>query len=119
MMTLTELRNTLQADPSAIEFNDVIQLIDQLYHYTPTDFTNGLGSDCVINKAGTNEGSCRLFAFALAQQLSTQETLACFGRYYREDVLNKPEGNDHSNIRNFIKYGWEGISFSGSALQAK
>jgi hypothetical protein len=34
-------------------------------------------------------------------------------------VLKHPEGTDHQNIRNFIKTGWNGIEFSGSALVRK
>ena len=44
-----------------------------------------------------------------------ETTLKCFGRFY-QDVLNTPEGNDHGNIRNFMKSGWAGIKFSGEAI---
>ena len=40
--------------------------------------------------------------------LSKEETLALFGGYYR-DVVATPEGDDHPNIRNFMKSGWEGV----------
>jgi len=33
--------------------------------------------------------------------------------------LKNPTGNDHQNIRNFIKSGWNGISFEGDALTKK
>ena len=32
-----------------------------------------------------------------------------FGEHYRS-VKENPEGDDHQNIRNFMKYGWEGTS---------
>jgi hypothetical protein len=48
--------------------------------------------------------------------LNEKQTLACFGKYYREDVLRHPENDDHANIRNFMLYGWEGIVFEGEAL---
>lgn len=96
------------------EFEDTQSLISALYDYTPTAFTNG----DVENAAGQNEGSCKIFAFAKEQQLDQESTLRCFGRFYR-DVLETPEGTDHGNIRNFMKYGWEGISFDGSALGKK
>jgi hypothetical protein len=70
----------------------------------------------VVNESGTNEGSCKIFAFAQLNDLSVEQTLACFGKYYREDVLENPEGNDHGNIRNFMISGWEGVKFSCEAL---
>ena len=50
------------------------------------------------------------------QNLSEEATLACFGAYYYEDVLKNPNGTDHQNIRNFMKTGWDGIAFYGSAI---
>ena len=42
-----------------------------------------------------------------------------WGQYYR-DVLKNPDGDDHQNIRNFMKYGWEGVPFeNGIALTRK
>ena len=75
-------------------------------------------NDDAINEAGKNSGSCKLFSFAQINQLTKQQTLNCFGNYYK-DVLNTPEGNDHQNIRNFMKTGWEGIVFEGEALSKK
>ncbi|WP_188863865.1 HopJ type III effector protein, partial [Aliivibrio fischeri] len=46
-------------------------------------------------------------------------TLACFGQYYRHDVLENPQGDDHQNIRNFMVTGWAGVQFKTQALQAK
>ena len=51
--------------------------------------------------------------------LDQEQTLTCFGDYYRKDVLEHPEGSDHANIRNFIKSGWSGIKFETQALKAK
>jgi hypothetical protein len=51
--------------------------------------------------------------------LSVEDTLALFGDYYRMDVLQHPEGNDHQNIRRFMQDGWAGIAFDGEALQAR
>ncbi|MCV6037542.1 HopJ type III effector protein, partial [Escherichia coli] len=64
-------------------------------------------------------GSCKIFAFGLLNTLDKEATVACFGRFYREDVLLHPENNDHQNIRNFMVTGWEGIQFETSALTAK
>lgn len=100
-----------------IDFEDTIQLINQLYNYHPSGFSNGL-SQPMINQAGQNEGSCRIFAFAQLNQLSEAQTLACFGRFYQE-VLNDPQGTGHGNIRAFMRDGWAGISFDGKALISK
>jgi len=113
-----ELNNFLQRlndAPDSIAFNEVIALIESLYDFTPTTFSNG----GLVSEAGQNSGSCKIFSFAQLQGLTEQQTLACFGAYYRDDVLLHPEGTDHQNIRNFIKTGWAGISFQGSALSAK
>jgi len=95
-----------------IEFKEVIELIDSLYTFTPTAFRNG----DYHNEAGQNNGSCKLFSFAKLHGFSKQKTLACFGTYYTDDVVKHPNGTDHQNIRNFIRYGWEGIEFQGIAL---
>lgn len=115
-MTLNELLNLIDTQAESIRFEAVIDVINSCYHYTLTAFSNGLGEDRFLNEAGSNEGSCRVFAFAKAQGLSQQQTLHCFGQYYHHDVLQNPEGNDHANIRNFMRYGWDGIVFHGVAL---
>ena len=101
-----------------ISFNETIDVITQNYHYQPTEFSNGLGKHRLINKAGSNEGSCKIFCFAKINQLNEQQTLNLFGDFYRHDVLNNPTGTDHQNIRNFIQYGWAGVSFPSPSLTA-
>jgi hypothetical protein len=107
--------HTLKTAPNTITFQDTIALIDAHYDFTPTAFRNGE----LQNEAGQNNGSCKLFSFAKLHKLTQLQTLYCFGAYYREDVLQQPHGTDHQNIRNFIKHGWEGITFQGEALQSK
>ena len=102
-----------------LEFEETMALIEAHYTYTPARFSNGLDSDAVVNEAGSNEGSCKIFAFAQLNSLNADQTLACFGRFYRSDVLQNPDGNDHANIRNFIRHGWAGICFEQPALTAK
>jgi hypothetical protein len=104
---------------SPVDFNETMTVIAENFDYQPTEFCNGLAEDLLINPASTNEGSCKIFAFARIQQLTQQQTLNLFGDYYRVDVLNNPEGISHRNIRNFMRYGWEGISFIGEPLIAK
>lgn len=105
----------LKDTPESITFAETIATIEENYDFTPTAFENGLQH----NAAGENLGSCKIFSFAEIQNLSEAATLACFGSYYYEDVLKNPSGTDHQNIRNFMKTGWDGIAFYGSALVLK
>ncbi len=114
-MTIAAFLEKLKKTPEAIVFSETIATIEENYDFTPTAFENGLQH----NAAGENSGSCKLFSFAEIQNLSEAETLACFGAYYYEDVLQNPNGTDHQNIRNFMKTGWDGIAFYGSALVLK
>ena len=114
-MTLEKLLQQLHDAPDSIIFNDTMTVIETLYQFTPTSFSNG----SLHNEAGKNSGSCKIFSFARLHDLSQQQTLHCFGNYYREDVLNNPDGSDHQNIRNFMRSGWDGIVFNGSALTPK
>ncbi|UOA08973.1 HopJ type III effector protein [Methylobacter sp. S3L5C] len=100
----------------AVSFDETIAVITENYHYQATEFSNGLNEHTLISKAGTNEGSCKIFAFAEIHHLDPQKTLNLFGDYYRLDVLSNPQGSDHKNIRNFMICGWEGICFKGEAL---
>jgi len=70
------------------------------------------------SSAGSNEGSCKILAFAKMQKLTQEQTLALFGGYYRDDVLKHPNGDDHANIRNFMLCGWAGVSFDGEPLMS-
>ena len=117
-MTIEQLINLIQSEPENLQFEQVMDTIAEHYDYTPARFSNGIGDEQVINEAGTNEGSCKVFAFAQMNLLNAEETLACFGQYYR-DVLNTPQGSDHANIRSFMRHGWEGISFGSQALISK
>jgi len=102
-----------------ISFDETISVISENYIYQAAEFTNGLATDVLTNAAGTNEGSCKIFAFAQINQLDQQQTLSLFGDFYKKDVLDDPTGSGHQNIRNFMRYGWEGISFSKPALNPK
>ncbi|WP_338647028.1 HopJ type III effector protein [Flavobacterium sp. KS-LB2] len=114
-MTIATFLEKLNTTPEAITFAETIAVIEANYDFTPTAFENGTQH----NAAGENSGSCKLFSFSEIQNLSEEATLSCFGAYYYDDVLKNPNGTDHQNIRNFIKTGWEGIGFYGSALVLK
>lgn len=98
-----------------VEFNEVMQVITDNYQYKASRFSNGE----LVNEAGSNEGSCKLFTFAKLNGLTEQQTLWCFGQYYRDDVLKNPQGVDHGNIRNFMITGWHGINFDKVALSSR
>ena len=118
-MQLDELIDKLRNAPETVEFQEVINVIDKYYIYTPASFTNGPDDSAVINKPGENEGSCKIFSFAQINKLDQMQTLNCFGRYYRDDVLKNPEGTDHQNIRTFIRHGWEHVNFEKTALEQR
>lgn len=117
--SIEQFLQRIKSTPDEITFEETIAVIEAHYDYTPTAFRNGLGADAVFNAAGTNAGSCRIFAFARLHDLTVEQTLACFGRFYREDVLGNPGGIDHANIRTFMRDGWAGISFEGEPLSAR
>ncbi len=114
-MTIENFLEKLKNTPDEIDFNELMELIDKHYDFTPTVFDNG----DLHNDAGENSGSCKLFSFAKLQERSEEQTLACFGIYYRDDVLKNLDADNHQNIRNFMKSGWAGIKFDGEALQTK
>lgn len=106
-------------DHTPVSFNETIAVISDNYCYHASEFSNGLNEHKLINLAGTNEGSCKIFAFALIHQLTESQTLNLFGDYYRVDVLTDPNGSGHQNIRNFMRDGWQGIVFKNTALTVK
>lgn len=115
MSQLTAFLQKLNDDPEAVAFTDTMAAIDSQYNFSPTAFSNG----DLENEAGQNNGSCKIFAFAQLQGLDVTKTLACFGDYYRKDVLENPQATDHQNIRNFMQTGWEGIKFRDVVLTEK
>lgn len=96
------------------DFEDTLALSERHFEYQPTGFHNGP----VFNKAGENEGSCKVFALGQAGNLNEADTLSLFGRHY-QGVLNNPAGSDHANIRQFISTGWSGIRFDGIPLRPR
>ena len=118
-MTLNDYLKNLTENPKSIQFTDTIAVIEANYTFTAYNFNNhGL-----LSSASENNGSCKIFAFAKLNDLSKQNTLDCFGKFYREDVLQNPKGNDHMNIRTFMlapePTPFLGITFEGEPLKAK
>ena len=114
-MILEDFLAKLKSNPKQIDFSETMTVIETYYQFTPTAFTNGT----LKNAEDQNSGSCKLFAFAVDQKLTAEETLACFGTYYFEDVLINPEEIGHQNIRNFIATGFEGLDFKTFPLKKK
>lgn len=114
-MNIESFKNKLKESPKQIDFSETMNVVDENYNFTPTAFKNGT----LENAEGQNSGSCKLFAFAKSQNLSKEDTLACFGQYYFDDVLKDPNGSGHQNIRNFMNTGFEGLSFEGEPLAEK
>jgi len=117
-MSVESLLNEIKKSPEVLVFATVIQSIDENYTYEAREFKNGIGDDPLINEAGTNQGSCKVFAFAQINHLNEQETLVCFGEHYR-DVVADPDGESHANIRRFMRDGWAGINFDQCPLVLK
>ena len=114
-MNLNTFLQRLKSAPDSIAFGDTMAVIEASYEFTHAAFKNGE----LVNEQGQNSGSCKLFAFAQLQGFSTQQTLACFGAYYRVDVLQHPDSTDHQNIRNFMRTGWTGIQFNENPLKPR
>ncbi|MBL4744285.1 MAG: HopJ type III effector protein [Cycloclasticus sp.] len=110
MNSIEQLRQAMVS----LQFSETMEIIDALYDFTPSSFSNGN----TRNEAGENNGSCKLFAFAKLNDFTEPQTLALFGEFFR-DVLAAPDGDDHQNIRNFMKTGWAGITFDQPPLTEK
>ncbi len=95
-------------------FTDVLAHIEDMYHYTPSAFTNGNQE----NAADQNQGSAKVFAFAQINHFSKEETLLLFVEHY-ETVLATPTATDHQNIRQFMQNGWEKVVFKNNVLTKK
>lgn len=105
----------VEMDADSLTFESVMELIDTHYESQLLEFKNG----DIVNKQGENEGSAKLLSYAALSELDKETTLKLWGQYYRE-VLQDPTGDSHQNIRNFMKYGWEGVPFeNGIALTRK
>mmetsp|Transcript_16288 Transcript_16288/g.18098 ORF Transcript_16288/g.18098 Transcript_16288/m.18098 type:complete len:218 (-) Transcript_16288:82-735(-) len=105
----------LEMDASDLKFEDVTELIDTHYETGLIEFKNG----DITNKQGENEGSAKVLSYAALSNMDKDMTVKLWGQYYR-DVVADPDGDSHQNIRNFMKYGWDGVPFeNGIALTRK
>lgn len=114
-MKTTDISRILAGvESNQLTFHDVLAFIDAHYNYQPIEFSNGE----VANALGTNEGSAKVFSLAKQHGLNKVDTLKLFAEHYRA-VQNTPQGIDHANIRNFMRYGWAGIGMPINALTLK
>jgi hypothetical protein len=97
-----------------ISFVEVLAFIEKDYLHTPTAFKNGEA----YNEATQNQGSAKVFAFAIINNITEEDTLYLFAEHYQA-VLASPEASDHQNIRQFMINGFAGIEFEGVALTAR
>jgi hypothetical protein len=111
---MQNLLHTILNTNDEVEFSHVMEIIEQHYTFTDSEFTNG----DITNLTGQNSGSCKIFSFATLHDLTSKQTLRCFGQFYN-DVLATPDKHDHQNIRQFIKTAWMGLTFNGTPLQLK
>lgn len=114
-MTIEAFKAKLKETPKQIDFSETMAVVEANYEFTPTAFKNG----SLENAEGQNSGSCKLFGFATAENLTKEETLACFGQYYFVEVLEDPNGEGHQNIRNFMTTGFDGLVFNNTPLSKK
>jgi hypothetical protein len=108
---LKNLLTKLNEQPTTVSLEEALRVIDENYDFVPTEYRNG-GVVIAADKAR----SCKLFAFAILNKLTVEQTLNCFGAHYRDDVLGHPEGFDHQVIRLFLKHGWHGLKFDNFPL---
>lgn len=118
MITLAAFLEKIKND-YPVSFHETMLVITENYNYSPAEFYNGQDSDLIINAPRTNEGSCKIFAFASLHGLDQQQTLNLFGDFYRIEVLENPDSDNHRNIRNFMKYGWAGIKLEKEILKLR
>ncbi len=97
-----------------IAFKEVLAFIEDHYIFSPTAFSNG----DLSNAADQNQGSCKVFALGEILKFDKETTLSLFCEHYQA-VKNTPEGEDHQNIRNFMKTGFEKIAFDKFPLIKK
>ena len=79
---------------------------------------NAFRNGKVANSAEQNQGSCRVLAFALMQNLSAAQALKCFGEHCR-DVLATPGKDNHHNLRRVQAEGLGDIHFEQPPLRRK
>lgn len=98
---------------ATVTFAETLKLIDDNYEYFAVPFKNG----DIENPANVNTGSAKVFSFGLMTKMDEAAVLRLFGEIARD---LKPDGDDHPNIRSFMRNGWSGVEFNnGLAIVSK
>lgn len=113
-MDIDDFLAKLNLSPADLVFADTLAAFDRRFRLTPCTFHNGP----LTNASGTNLGSLRVFALARHLNLNDNQCLALFAEHYRQ-VLATPDGQDHANIRQFMRTGLAGVRFDGEPLAAR
>ncbi|GAA4131443.1 HopJ type III effector protein [Sphingobacterium kyonggiense] len=111
-MTITQLLSNLSNQQA--QFKDVLGYIEEHYHYQASAFKNGKQE----NSSNENQGSAKVLYFAKLENLNQEDTLSLFAEHFQA-VLDRPQGEDHQNIRQFMENGWDGVSFESTVLVPK
>ena len=112
---LVALMRDAEITPEIVEFQKTVEVIELNYDAKPVPFSVG----DVVSEAGQNMGSAKILSLGKLAGLSEVVTLQLFGEIY-QSVVATPEGDDHPNIRSFMKVGWDGVKFpDGPALVPK
>lgn len=93
----------MEMDADSITFEEVMEMINANFETGLIEFKNG----DIVNKQGENAGSAAVLSYGALAGFDKETTLKLWGQYYRE-VLDDPDGDSHQNIRNFMKFGWDG-----------
>ena len=115
-MNTADLITRLAETPESVTFQMAMDVIAADYNYNPSAFTI---ADAISSAAGSNEGSCKILAFAQLNGLDDAATLHCFGDFYRVDVLQHPNAVDHGNIRALMQHGLAAVRFEGEVLRRR
>lgn len=108
-----EFAESIKLGTKPVTLTETLAFIDEHYEYISVGFKCGE----IESQPGENKGSAKIFSFGLMTKMDETAVLRLFGEVYRN---LDPKGSDHPNIRNFIKYGWPGVSFSnGLAIMSK
>jgi 3-hydroxyisobutyrate dehydrogenase-like beta-hydroxyacid dehydrogenase len=113
-MKLDAFLKQLNDDPASVTLDMALSTVGENYEFTPCGYTLG-----GVRFEADKTRSCQLYAFGLLHKLTRQQTLACFGHHYHDDVLKNPQGTDHQTVRLFMKYGWDGLKLDAMPLKAR
>lgn len=108
-----EFVEKIKKNEITVTYQETIDFLDKHYDYFEVPFKCG----DISYEPNVKKGAAKIFSFGLMTKMSVDETLRLFGEYYRDLT---PDGTDRPNIRNFIKYGWPGVTFDrGLAIVSK